>query len=53
MENVVSKRDDFVMDALFNFEPVQRIEYRGDMFNFGSSSDCTSKGVCSNCVRDI
>ena len=34
IENVVGKRDDFVVDALFYFEPVQRFEYRGDMFSF-------------------
>ena len=28
MEKVVGKTDDFVMDALFYFEPVQRFEYR-------------------------
>ena len=28
MEKVVGKRDDFVMDALFSFEPVQRFQYR-------------------------
>ena len=26
MEKVISKRDDFVVDALFYFEPVQRFE---------------------------
>ena len=45
MEKIVSKRDDFVMDALFYFKPVQRFEYRGDMFSFWSSSCCASKGV--------
>ena len=45
MERIVSKRDDFVVDALFYFEPVQRFEYRGDMFSFRGSSDCASKGV--------
>ena len=35
MERIVSKRDDFVVDALFYFEPVQRFECRGDMFSFG------------------
>ena len=28
MEKVVGKRDNFVTDALFYFEPVQRFEYR-------------------------
>ena len=45
MEKVVGKRDDFVMDALFYFEPVQRFEYRDDMFHFGGSSYWASKGV--------
>ena len=45
MEKVVGKRGDFVVDALFYFEPVQRFEYRGDMFSFGVSSYCASKGV--------
>ena len=40
MEKVVGKRDDFVMDALFYFEPVQRFEYRGDMFSCEGSSFC-------------
>ena len=45
MERIVSKRDDYVVDALFYFKPVQRFEYRGDMFSFGGSSYCASKGV--------
>ena len=28
------KRDGFVVDAFFYFEPVQRFEYSGDMFSF-------------------
>ena len=35
MEKVVGKRDDFILNALFYFEPVQRIEYRGNMLSFG------------------
>ena len=35
LEKFVGKRDNFVVDALFCFEPVQRFEYRGDMFSFG------------------
>ena len=35
MAKVVSKRDDFVLDALFYFEPVQKFEYMGDMCRFG------------------
>ena len=45
MEKVIGKRDDFVVDALFYFKPVQRFEYRVDMFSFGGSSYCASKGV--------
>ena len=45
MERIVSKRDDFVVDALFYFKPVQRFVYRSDMFRFGGSSYCTSKRV--------
>ena len=32
VEKVTGKRDDFVVDALFYFESVQRFEYQGDMF---------------------
>ena len=52
MEKVVGKRDDFVVDALFYFEPVQRSEYRGNMFSFGDSSYFVSKEFCSNWRRD-
>ena len=45
MERIVSKREDFVVDALSYFKPVQRFEFRGDMFRFGGSSYCASKGV--------
>ena len=41
----MSKRDDFVVDELFYFEPEQRFEYQVDMFNFGGFSYCASKGV--------
>ena len=34
MEKVVDKRDDFVMDALFYFEPVQRFEYWVQFWGF-------------------
>ena len=45
MEKVVGKRDDFVMDALFYFEPVQRFKYRVDMSSFCGLSYCADKGV--------
>ena len=34
MERILIKRDDFVVDTLFYFKPVQQFEYRGDMFSF-------------------
>ena len=43
MEKVVGKIDDFVMDALFFFKPVQRFEYRRYV-QFWGSSYCASKG---------
>ena len=45
MERIVSERDDFVVDALFTVKPVQRFEFRGDMFTFGGSSYYASKEV--------
>ena len=42
MDNVISKRDDFIVDALIYFKPVQRSEYRDDMFSFRGASYCTS-----------
>ena len=45
MEKVLGNRDDFVMDAFFHFEPMQRFGYRGDLFSFGGSSYYMSKGV--------
>ena len=43
MKRIVSERNDFVVDALFYFKPVQRFEFWGDMFSFGGSSYCASK----------
>ena len=42
-QKVISERDDFIVDALFYFEPMQGSEYRGDAFSFRGSS--TSKGI--------
>ena len=53
MERIVSKGDDFVVDTLFYFKPVHRFEFRRDMFSFGSSSYCASKGDLQNWRRDI
>ena len=33
MEKIISKRVDFMVDALFHFEPLQRFEYWDDMFS--------------------
>ena len=43
MEKVVSNGDDFVVDALFYFKPVQRFKHRGNLFSFEGSSYCASK----------
>ena len=53
MEKVVCKRDDFVMDALFYFWPVQRFEYRGDIFSFGVQVTARAREFCSSWRRDI
>ena len=45
MKRIVSKRHDFVVDALFYFKPVQRFKYPGDMFDVSGSSYCASKEV--------
>ena len=45
MEKVVRKMIFQWMPVLLYFEPVQRFEYRGDMFSFGGFSYCASKGV--------
>ena len=53
MEKVISKRDYFAVDALFYFEPVQRFEYRDDMFSFGVPITVRPRKYCSNWRRDI
>ena len=53
MEKVIGKRDDFVVDALFYFEPVQRFDYRADMFSFGVPVTVRAKEFCSSWRRDI
>ena len=45
MEKVVGKRDDFLVNELFYFEPVQSFEYRGDLFSLMCNLYCASKGV--------
>ena len=53
MERIVSKRDDFVVDELFYFKPVQRFEFRGAMFSFGGSSYWASKEVLQSLKTTI
>ena len=53
MARIVSKRDNFVIDALFYFMPVQRFEYRGDMFGFGILVTARAREVCNSWRRDI
>ena len=48
MEKVISKRGDFVVDAL-----VQSFEYRGDMFSFGAAVTARAREFCSNWRRYI
>ena len=35
MERIVSKRDDFVVYALFYFKPVQRFDYELSVYDIG------------------
>ena len=53
MEKIVSKRDDFVVDALFYFKLVQRFELRGDMFSFGVLVTARAREFCNSWRRDI
>ena len=53
MERIVSKRDHFVVDALFYFKPVQRFEFRGDMFSFRVRVTVRAREFCSSWSRDI
>ena len=45
------KSNDFVMDALFYFESVQRFEYR--VFSFGVPVTARAREFCSSWRRDI
>ena len=53
MERIVNKRDDFVVDELFYFKPVQRFEFWGDMFSFGVLVTARARAFCNNWRRDI
>ena len=53
METIVSKGNDFVVDELFYFKPVQRFEFRGDMFSFGVLVTARAREFCNSWRRDI
>ena len=53
MAKVVSKRDEFVMNALFYFEPVRRFEYRVICSVFGFPVTARAREFCRNWRRDI
>ena len=53
MKRIISKGDDFVVDTLFYFKPVQRFEYRGDMFVLGVLVTARAREFCKNWRRDI
>ena len=42
MEKVVCNGDDLILNPLFNFEPMKRLEHWGDVRVFGS----TGNGTC-------
>ena len=44
MEEVVCNGDDLILNPLFNFEPMQGLEYWGDVTMFGS----TGNGTCAS-----
>ena len=45
MEEVVCNTDDLILNTLFNVEPMQGLEYRGDMKMFGSAGNGTCKSI--------
>ena len=47
-ERIISRRDDFVVDVLFYFTPVQRFEYPGDMFSFGVLVTAQARKFCNS-----
>ena len=53
MKKVVGKRDDFVVNALFYFEPVQRFEYRVICSVLGVPVTARAREFCSSRRRDI
>ena len=53
MERIISRRDDFVVDVLFYFKPVQRFEYPGDMFSFRVLVTARAWKFCNSWRGDI
>ena len=45
MEEVLCNRDDLVLKALFNFEPMKGLEYWRDVKIFGSAGNSTCKFI--------
>ena len=53
MERIVSKGDDFVVDTLFYFKPVERFEYRGICSVLEVVVTARAREFCNNWRRDI
>ena len=53
MDRIVNKGDNFVVDALFYFKPVQRFECRSDMFSFGVLVSARAREFYNSWRRDI
>ena len=45
MKEVVRNRDDFILNALFDFEPMKGFEHWGDVKMFGSAGNNTCKSI--------
>ena len=45
MKKIMYNRDDLILNALFDFEPMKRLEYWGDVEMFGSASYGTCKSI--------
>ena len=45
MEEVVCNGDDLILNSLFNFEPMERLEHWGDVRMCGSTGNGTCKSI--------
>ena len=45
MKKVVCNEDDLILNPLFNFEPMKRLEHWGDVRMFGSASKSSCKSI--------